>query len=215
MRRTPLAALLLAVASAAAAPSASGQAAAPDSAPVPLAKIPLAREGAAPVAEAMAARTLAPGETVRVVAAAGRYAGTVARIGPDTIVVGTPRRLDAIPRGEVMRIERMAGRSSRGRAIALGAGGGLVTGGVLGAIAGRLAGRVRCRADDGPCTPGEHDATIQGALLAEGAVVGSLLGAMIGPMFRRTRWEDAHGAFPATVAPAEGGGVAAGVSLRF
>ena len=214
MRSTQLAALLLVLSCAAAASGLSAQAAVPDSlagnGPM---KVPLAREGGAPGAGAVTVRTLARGQTVRVVSAAGTYFGTVERISADTIVVGAPGRLDVIQRGDVTSIQRVAGRSSRGQAIARGAGVGLIAGGVLGAIAGRMVGRVHCGADqsDG-CVEGSHDSTIQGALLAEGALVGSLLGVMIGPTFRRTRWEDAQGAFPAA---ASGGGVAAGVSLRF
>jgi hypothetical protein len=160
-------------------------------------------------------RTLAAGDTVRIVSAAGRYAGTIARITPDTVVVGAARRLDAIPRGEVTRLERFRGNSSRGRAILTGAGAGLVGGAVLGGIAGRMVGRIHCKPENQPCTPGEHDPTIQGALLGEGVLLGALVGAMIGPTFRREHWEHAEGAFPIEAAPAAGGGVAAGVTLRF
>jgi hypothetical protein len=160
-------------------------------------------------------RTLAAGDTVRIVSAAGRYAGTIARITPDTVVVGTEGRLDAIPRGEVAQLERFRGKSSRGRAIVMGAGAGLAGGGVLGGIAGRLVGRIDCSREIQPCTPGEHDSTIQGALLAEGAILGALVGAMLGPTFRREHWEHAETAFPLQAAPAAGGGVVAGVTLRF
>jgi len=166
-------------------------------------------------AVARAVRTLAAGDTVRIISAAGHYAGVISRITPDTVVVGAPGRLDAIPRSEVTRLERFRGKSSRGRAILIGAGAGLASGAVLGGVAGRMAGRIRCRPEDQPCTPGEHDPTIQGALLAEGAILGALVGAMLGPTFRRVHWEHAEGAFPLQAAPAPGGGVAAAVTLRF
>jgi hypothetical protein len=159
-------------------------------------------------------RPLAAGDRVRVVSAAGRYAGTVSRVNADTVVVGAAGRLDAIPRTEVTRLERFAGRSSRGRAILLGAGAGLVSGGALGGIAGRMAGRVRCGPGDESCTPGGHDRTIQGALLADGVIIGALVGAMLGPTFRREHWERAEGGFPVEAAHAPGGGIAAGISLR-
>jgi hypothetical protein len=171
--------------------------------------------GARPAGARGALRTLAAGDTVRIVSAAGRYAGTISRITPDTVVVGAPGRLDAIPRGEVTQLERFRGKSSRGRAILTGAGAGLVGGVVLGGIAGRMAGRIHCKPEDQPCTPGEHDSVIQRALLGEGAILGALVGAMFGPTFRREHWERAEGAFPIEAAPAAGGGVAAGVTLRF
>jgi len=170
---------------------------------------------AVPVAAGRGMRTLAAGDTVRIVSAGGRFAGTISRITPDTVVVAAAGRLDAIPRGDVAQLERFRGKSSRGRAIVFGAGAGLAGGGVLGGVAGRLAGRIDCTKEVQPCTPGEHDSTIQGALLAEGAILGALVGAMLGPTFRREHWEHAEGAFPLQAAPAAGGGVAAGVTLRF
>lgn len=160
-------------------------------------------------------RTLTPGDSVRIVAAAGRYAGTIARVTPDTVVVRASGRLDAISRGEVTSLERFTGQSSRGRAILTGGGAGLAGGALLGGIAGRLMGRIHCKPADQPCTPGEHDATIQRAMLAEGALLGALVGAMFGPTFRRQHWERAEGSFPLQAAPAPAGGVAAGVTLRF
>jgi hypothetical protein len=192
-----------------AAGAAHGQAPVPDAPPA----IPGAAAGAPPLARPP--RTLAAGDTVRVVAAAGRYEGTIVRVTPDTVVVGAPGRLDAIPRGEIALLERFRGKSPRGRAILIGAGAGLVGGGVLGGIAGRVAGRVRCRDNGETCTPGEHDSTIQGALLAEGMIIGALVGAMLGPTFRREHWERAEAAFPLAAGPAPGGGIAAGVTLRF
>jgi len=38
---------------------------------------------------------------------------------------------------------------------------------------------------------------------------------MLGPTFRREHWDRAEGAFPLEAGPAPGGGVAAGVTLRF
>jgi len=215
MRSTRLACLFLVLA-VAAVPHVRAQEAAPDSLPGAAVKVPLARDAAVvPASSAAPVRTLARGETVRVVSAAGTYQGTIARISADTIVVAAPGRLDAIRRGDVTSLERMTGHSSRGQAITRGAGAGLLAGGLLGAVAGRVVGRVHCTGDAARgCVEGTHDGTIQGALLAEGAVVGALLGAMLGPTFRHTRWEDARGGFPAAVAPADGG-VAAGVSLRF
>jgi hypothetical protein len=161
-------------------------------------------------------RTLTPGDVVRVEAAAGRYEGTVTRVTPDTLVVAEGARIDAIPRADVTRLERFAGRSSRGRAIAIGAGTGLVSGVVIGAVVGRMIGKVDCGEIDGPdCVSGEHDGTIQGVMIAEGALIGSLVGAMFGPVFRRTRWENAADAFPLAAGVAPSGGVAAGISLRF
>jgi hypothetical protein len=190
--------------------AAHGQAPVPD--PIPGSLV----EATPPVrAGERAVRTLALGDTVRIVSSAGRYAGTIARITPDTVVVAAGGRRDAILRSEVTRLERFAGKSSRSRAIVTGAGAGLVGGGALGAVAGRMAGRIRCRAEDGPCTPGEHDPTIQGALLAEGAILGALVGAMLGPTFRREHWENAGGAFPLSAGPAAGGGIAAAIMLRF
>jgi hypothetical protein len=160
-------------------------------------------------------RGIAIGDTVRVVSPGGRVSGTIARILPDSLVLRAGGREEAIARGEVTRLERFAGRSPRGRAILIGAGAGLVGGATIGAVAGGVIGRVRCTSVDGPCTPG-HDSTIQGALLADGAILGALVGAMLGPTFRRTRWENAERAFAVAGAPpAAGGGVAAGVTLRF
>jgi len=166
----------------------------------------------APVSEI---RPLASGDRVRIVSATGHYAGTVARVTPDSIVVAAAGRQDAILRGDVSRLERFAGKSSRQRAILTGAGAGLVSGAVLGAIAGRIVGRIHCRPGDEPCTPGQHDATIQGALLGEGALLGAIVGAMLGPTFRREHWERAEAAFPLASAAAPNGGIAAGLTLRF
>ncbi|MFL5540147.1 MAG: hypothetical protein ACJ8J0_14250 [Longimicrobiaceae bacterium] len=171
--------------------------------------------GAVPSTSHRNVRTLAAGDSVRIVAAAGRYSGTILRVTPDTVVVRAPGRLDAIPRGEVTSLERFTGKSSRGRAILTGGGAGLAGGALLGGIAGRLMGRIHCKPADEPCTPGGHDATIQGAMLAEGALLGALVGAMFGPTFRREHWERAEGSFPLQAAPAPAGGVAAGVTLRF
>jgi hypothetical protein len=180
------------------------------------AAVPEAGAAARPRDRAAArARPLSAGDTVRIVSAAGRYEGTISRLTPDTIVLLAPGRLDAIPRGEVAQLERFRGKSPRGRAIAIGAGAGLAGGSLLGGIAGRVVGRIRCTPDDQPCTPGEHDRTIQGALLAEGAFLGALFGAMLGPTFRREHWERAEGAFPLVEAAPGAGGIAAGVTLRF
>jgi hypothetical protein len=177
---------------------------------------PEAAAGARPPVHAgVRARTLAAGDSVRIVSAAGRYEGTIFRITPDTVVVRAPGRLDAIPRGEVAQLERFRGKSSRGRAIVTGGGAGLAGGALLGGIAGRLSGRIRCKPADQPCAPGEHDATIQRALLAEGALLGALVGAMLGPTFRRVHWERAEGAFPLVAAAPGAGGITAGVTLRF
>jgi hypothetical protein len=187
------------------------QAPSPDSmsaAPAPAAEVPPPRAGGG------VTRGLAIGDTVRVLSPGGRVSGTIARILPDTLVLRSGGRDEAIARGEVARLERFAGRSPRGRAILIGAGAGLLGGGTIGAAAGRLVGRVRCTQVEGPCTPG-HDSTIQGALLADGAILGSLIGAMLGPTFRRTRWETADRAFIVAAGPVAGGGVAAGVTLRF
>jgi len=161
------------------------------------------------------ARVLAPGDSVRIVSAAGRYSGAILRVTADTVVVRARGRIDAIPRGEVSSLERFTGKSSRGRAILIGGGAGLAGGALLGGIAGRLMGRIRCKPADQPCTPGGHDSTIQGAMLAEGALLGALVGAMFGPTFRREHWERAEGSFPVQVAPGSAGGMEAGVSLRF
>jgi len=178
---------------------------------------PSVAAGAPPLAPASRdpVRALAVGDTVRLVSAAGRYAGTIFRITADTVVVRAPGRLDAIPRGEIVALERFRGKSSRGRAILIGAGAGLVGGTALGGISGRIVGRIRCTPNDQPCTPGRHDATIQGALLAEGVILGSLIGAMLGPTFRREHWDHAEGLFPIAAGPSPTGGIAAGVTLRF
>lgn len=196
---------------------ARGQAPAPDAVQPGPVRVGDVREGEIrPAADPSGAvRALAAGDTVRVVSAAGRYTGTIARITPDTLVVSASGRLDAIPRADVTRLERFVGRSSRGQAILKGAGAGLLAGGALGAIAGRLAGRIDCHAGEEGCVPGTHDGVIQGALIAEGVVIGSLVGAMLGPTFRRTHWENASAAFPLAAGPAPGGGVAAGLTLRF
>jgi hypothetical protein len=203
----PLALALAAASSASAQSPATGSVATPAAFPGGASLAPSARPGGV--------RLLATGDVVRIVSSAGRYSGRIVRITPDTVVVGATGRIDAIPRSEVTRLERFTGKSSRGRAILIGAGAGLVGGGALGAVAGRRAGRIDCRPDDEPCTPGEHDSTIQGALLAEGAIIGALVGAMLGPTFRREHWERAEDGFPLAAGAAPTGGVALGVTLRF
>jgi len=213
MRSARYAFLLVPVLIASRADAAPAQGAAADSslaAPAAVAGAPLAAGAARP-----AWRTLASGDRVRIVSAAGRYAGTVTRVTSDSVMVAAAGRQDAILRSDVSRLERFAGKSSRQRSILTGGGAGMVSGAVLGGVAGRLVGRIHCRPDDELCTPGQHDATIQGALLGEGALLGAIVGAMLGPTFRREHWERAEAAFPLEAAPAPNGGIAAGVTLRF
>ncbi len=154
--------------------TARAQAAAPDS----------ARAGA-PAAQVFATagmRPLAAGDTVRVWSAAGRYAGTLARVTADTLTLAAPGRLDALPRADVSETRRLVHREPRGRAIARGAGLGLVAGAVLGFVGGSAA--------------GSGDGTAKAAFTGDGAIVGALLGAMLGPTYRRTRWERVDAAPP-------------------
>lgn len=91
-----------------------------------------------------------------------------------------------------------------------------MSGEVIGAIVGRMISKVEWSRSMAPtAVTGSRDGTIQGVMIAEGAVLGSLIGAMLGPTFRRTHWENAAEAFPLAAGVAPGGGVAAGVSLRF
>jgi hypothetical protein len=124
-------------------------------------------------------RPLAAGDTVRLLSTAGRYAGTITHVSPDTLMVAAPGRLDAVVRADVTELYRVASREPRGWSIVRGAGVGLLAGAVLGLVGGTALGGT---------SPGE-DTTATIAFTADGAFVGALLGAMIGPTFRQTRWE--------------------------
>ncbi len=165
-------------------------------------------------------RGLAAGDTVRLVSAAGRYAGTIARVTADTVVISGRGRSDAVVRSDVTEMYRLTGRGSRGKAMLRGGGLGLVGGAALGLLAGATFGRVDCQPSDSDCSPG-RDKTIPVALTADGAILGALLGIMTGPIFRRPSWERVDAAPapaaalpPVTVTPVPGGGVSLGATLR-
>jgi hypothetical protein len=162
----------------AAAPGSSRPPAAVDSTPAP------ASDAQAAEATVFAATVhpLAVGDTVRLVSTAGRYAGTLARVSPDTFTLAAPGRLDAVVRAEVSEMHRLVSREPRGRAILRGAGLGLVAGAVLGFVGGTSA--------------GGGDATAKAAFTADGAIVGALIGAMMGPTWRRSHWERVDAAPP-------------------
>jgi hypothetical protein len=167
-----------------------------------------------------AVRELAVGDTVRLRCPSGRYAGRVSRITGDSLFVVSPKREDGVGRANVSELYRLTGRASRGRTILIGAGAGLVGGTALGLLGGRMAGRIdQCGALDGSgCRPGSHDRTAVGSITAGGALIGSLVGAMIGPAFRRTHWEPlsarSSDAPQIHAAPAAGGGVEVGGRLK-
>ncbi|HEX6745989.1 MAG TPA: hypothetical protein VF092_01655 [Longimicrobium sp.] len=163
-------------------------------------------------------RGLAAGDTVRLVSAAGRYAGTISRVTADTVVIAGRGRSDAVVRSDVMEMYRLTGRGSRGRAMLRGGGLGLIGGAALGLLAGATVARVECKPTDTDCSPG-RDKTIPVALTADGAILGALLGIMTGPAFRHTNWERVDAAPapalpPVSVTPAPGGGVSLGATLR-
>jgi len=166
-----------------------------------------------------AARGLAAGDTVRVWSSAGRYAGTLARVTDDTLFIDAPGRSDAVLRSEITVLHRSAGRGSRGRAMLRGGGAGLLAGTALGVLGGIAAGHVRCAPDAVDCTPG-RDGKIGVAMAVDGGLIGALLGVMAGPSFRRTRWERVDNGSPraaspsVSVAPATGGGVSLGATLK-
>jgi hypothetical protein len=169
---------------------------------------------------AAAIHGLAEGDTVRLQSAAGRYAGRVARITADTLVISSRGRTDAVLRADITRLDRLAGRGSRGKAMLRGGGLGLLGGAALGLLAGASVGRVGCDATNPGCAPG-RDRKIGVILGADGALIGGLLGLMVGPSFRGTSWEriDAApsrmSAMPAVgVSAARGGGVAVGARLK-
>ena len=192
----------------------------------PVGPIPSAPAGAPAAVPAMAPvpgrtatiRGLAEGDTVRLESAAGRYVGRVARITDDTLVITSRGRTDAVLRAEITRLDRLAGRGSRGKAMLRGGGIGVLGGAALGLLAGASVGRVRCDGTDPGCAPG-RDEKISVALGADGALIGALLGMMTGPSFRGTTWERVDAApsrmsaIP-TVTAAPGGGVAVGARLK-
>jgi len=211
-------ALLLTAAGIALFPAAARtQAAAPDSAPAAqrAATVASASEASAAGAAATGApvlvratlRPLAAGDVVRLLSPAGRYSGTLTHVTADTFTLAAPGRVDAVVRSGVTEMHRLVERGSRGRSIARGAGVGLIAGAVLGFLGGSAAGDGDCAA----CAPGK-DGTAQAAFAADGAVVGALFGAMLGPTFRRAKWERVDAApvppLQAPAAPAESPGPA-------
>ncbi|HET7461321.1 MAG TPA: hypothetical protein VFJ82_08725 [Longimicrobium sp.] len=192
-------ALLLTAAGLALLPAAiRAQAAAPDSAPAPSVRVASAAAPGAPVLARATYRPLAAGDVVRLLSSAGRYSGTLTQVTADTLTLAAPGRRDAVVRADVTEMHRLVARGSRGGAIMRGAGLGLVAGAVLGFIGGSAAGDGDCE----HCAPGK-DATAQAAFAADGAVLGALFGAMLGPTFRRTRWERVDAApVPPLQAPA-------------
>jgi hypothetical protein len=166
-----------------------------------------------------ASRGLEAGDTVRVWSSAGRYTGRLARVTADTLFIDAPGRSDAVLRSEISELHRSAGRGSRTRAMMRGGGVGLVAGTALGLLGGIAAGNVRCEPDAVDCTP-RHDSKIRVAMALDGGLIGTLLGVMAGPSLRRTRWERVggargRGAAPGvSVAPASGGGVSVGATLK-
>lgn len=192
---------------------------------VPISSAPAGAPAAIPAMARVAAggaaiRGLEAGDTVRLESAAGRYAGRVARITDDTLVISSRGRTDAVLRAEITRLDRLAGRGSRGKAMLRGGGIGLASGAALGLLAGASVGRVHCDATNPGCAPG-RDEKIGVALGADGALIGALLGMMAGPSFRGATWEridaaPAHiPAAPAVgVSAAPGGGVAVGARLK-
>lgn len=190
MTRAALCSLAAALASLAITPAAScAQAIVPDSSRAAVAAVrfpasesPPAGAPAAPVFASAALRPLAAGDTVRLRSAAGRYAGTLAQVSPDTLTLAAPGRLDAVVRADVSEMHRLVSREARGRAIVRGAGLGLLAGTVLGFVGGVAA--------------GGGDGTAKAAFTADGAILGSLIGAMLGPTYRRSRWERVDAAPP-------------------
>lgn len=177
--------------------AARAQAAVPDSAPA-TALASASGISARTMAAAATPRPLATGDVVRVLSAAGRYSGTLAQVTADTFTLAAPGRVDAVLRADVTEMHRLVERGSRGRSIAHGAGLGLLAGAVLGFAVGSAAGSGDC--DN--CAPGK-DGTAQAAFTADGAVLGALFGAMLGPTFRRARWERVDAAaVPPPLAPA-------------
>jgi len=148
-------------------------------------------QAATPGFERASPRPLAAGDTVRLLSSAGRYAGTITRVSPDTLMVAAPGRLDAVVRADVTEMYRLSSRESRKRSILRGGGVGLLAGAVLGLVGGTAAGGTSPRKD--------RTATI--AFTADGAIVGALLGAMIGPTFRATRWERVDASATVPVGP--------------
>jgi hypothetical protein len=187
---------------------------------------PAAVDSSAAVPDAAAApatpavRRLAAGDVVRLRSAAGRYRGTLERVTADTLVISSPGRTDAVPRADLVELQRLAGRGPRGRAMLRGGAVGLVSGAALGLLAGLAAGHVRCDPADTGCTPG-RDEKIGVALTADGALIGTLVGVMTGPALRRAQWESVNAAPGAaaaapgvSVAPAPGGGISVGARLK-
>lgn len=163
-------------------PDSSRAAVATDGTPAAAPDTPPAGAPSTPVFARAALRPLAPGDTVRLRSAAGRYAGTLAQISPDTFTLAAPGRLDAVVRADVSEMHRLVSREPRGRAIVRGAGLGLLVGTVLGFVGGSAA--------------GSGDGTAKAAFTADGAIVGSLVGAMMGPTYRRSHWERVDAAPP-------------------
>jgi len=179
-----LCSLAAALALAAAPATSRAQSLAPDSSratavaagtPAPTADATSTPSPATPVFATVSLRPLAAGDRVRLRSAAGRYAGTLAQVSPDTFTLAAPGRMDAVVRAEVSEMHRLVSREPRGRTIVRGAALGLVVGMALGFVAGSDA--------------GNGDGTAKVAFTADGAIVGALVGAMMGPTYRRSQWE--------------------------
>jgi len=156
---------------------------------------------AEPVLATALFRPLAAGDQVRLVSPGGRYSGTLTQVTADSLTLASPGRTSAVVRADVSEMRRLVSRESRGKTIVRGAAVGLLGGVALGYLVGTSAGGGDCAAADISCSPG-HDRTAQAAFTIDGAIVGSLVGAMLGPTFRRSRWERVTANAVALPAPA-------------
>jgi hypothetical protein len=120
-----------------------------------------------------------PGARVRVEAPgilAGRFVGTVLQRSPDTLRVGSPNNMPVdVPIARVSSIE-----ISRGSSRLLGTGHGAMWGGAIGLVIG-IAGTASC----GDCYFGAR----KEEMIVQSALGGAELGAIIGAIIGRERWE--------------------------
>lgn len=160
--------------------------------------------------------SIAPGDRVRVTAPSmhlRKGVGTVAALQPDTLVLNTEQRTDALQVplavADMTKLEVHRGQKSQ---IGVGA----LTGFVVGAAAGVGIALASCSGDG--CQWGTEDETVLAAVVygAGGGLLGALVGAMIGSIIRVDRWQDVPlddiRVGPSPVTP---DGVAVSVALRF
>jgi hypothetical protein len=163
-------------------------------------------------AAAQTARTVAPGDPVRVTATLRPpVRGTVVRTGPEGLVLRTGRDTLFTTWSELRALE-VGARASRTRTALRFGGIGLLTGAATGAAVGSITYK---DGGSGWCVVvcDRPDAALAGAAL--GAVSGAVLGGVVGAVRPQRQWRPASAPAMVSAAPAGGRNIAVQARIRF